>query len=53
MTPNRLDGFTEAFTGGTITGNLYYAVPAEEAESLVLITDENLGDRTRHFMALC
>ena len=51
VTPNDLDGFTEAFTGGTITGNLCYAVPAEEAESLVLIADEDFGD-TRHFMAL-
>ena len=49
--PNELDEYTEAFTGGTITGNLCYAVPAEEAESLVLIADEDFGD-TRHFMAL-
>ena len=51
VTPNELDEVTEAFTGGTITGNLCYAVPAEEAESLVLIADEDFGD-TRHFMAL-
>ena len=50
--PDKLNEFTEVFTGGTLSGNLCYSVPTEDIDSLVLIADEGFFGDQRHFMAL-
>ena len=50
--PNKLDEYTEVFTGGTLSGNLCYSIPVSDVEGLVLIVKEFLVfDGDRYFMA--
>jgi hypothetical protein len=51
--PDDLPTFTEVFSGGTVIGNLCWAVAASNAASLVLIVDESLSfESHRLFFAI-
>jgi len=52
VVPDPFDSFTEVFAGGSLTGNLCFAVSSERVDSLVMYVDAGLIDRQRAFFAL-
>lgn len=50
--PNEFDFFKDVFTGGTLTGNICFAVPTATVASLVMYIDAGLLGRQRAFFAL-
>jgi hypothetical protein len=52
VVPEPFDAFTEVFSGGSLTGNVCFAVPSATAGSLVMYVDAGLIDRQRAFFAL-
>ena len=52
VVPDPFDSFTEVFAGGSLTGNLCFAVPSATAGSLVMYVDAGLIQGQRAFLAL-
>ncbi|HEX7277200.1 MAG TPA: hypothetical protein VF244_07470 [Acidimicrobiales bacterium] len=52
VVPDAFDSFAEAFTGGSLTGNVCFAVPSATAGSLVMYVDAGFVDEQRAFFAL-
>ncbi len=50
--PDPFDSFAEAFTGGSLTGNVCFAVPSTTADSLVMYVDAGFINEQRAFFAL-
>jgi len=50
--PTELDTFKEVFSGGTLKGNICFAVPTATLNSLVLYVDAGMFNSQRVFFTL-